>query len=278
MDDLSTNKTPSPREFTPDCTAYTINGNSDSVLIFIHGVGMNADVWQPQVERFSSAYKVITYDFLGHGESSMPNETPTLEDYVEQLHKLILHLDLTSLTLAGHSMGALISVAFSLKYPQLVNALIPINIVYSRSKEEQSRVLKRAQEVIESGEIGSIESTLERWFEGKNTSTEQSKIAKVGLWLSQAPAFGYGQAYRLFALSDEAFVNQLSQLRMPVLYLTGDDDPNSTPRMSEQMARLTPNGKFYSIKGEAHMMAFIAPEKANVAIEAFLNGVPQNDQ
>ena len=278
MEDLSTDQIPSPREFTPQRTAYTVNGRGKSVLIFIHGVGMNADVWQPQAECFGSDYQVISYDFLGHGESSMPSDAPTLEDYVEQLHKLTLHLGLRSIALIGHSMGALISVAFAIKYPKMVNALIPINIVYNRTKEERARVLKRAQEVIELGEIGNVEPALKRWFEGKNTPAEQSKIAKVGLWLSQSPPFGYGRAYRLFALSDQAFVNKLSQLTMPVLYLTGDDDPNSTPEMSEQMSKLTPQGKFHSIKGEAHMMAFIAAEKTNNRIETFLNGVSQNDQ
>ena len=58
---------------------------------------------------------------------------------------------------------------------------------------------------------------------------------------------------------------------MPVLYLTGDKDPNSTPRMSKQMAEMTPRGEFYSIDDEAHMMAYIAPEKVNAIIKRFLH-------
>jgi hypothetical protein len=41
--------------------------------------------------------------------------------------------------------------------------------------------------------------------------------------------------------------------------------------MSKKMAELTPRGEFYSIAKEAHMMAYIAPEKVNKIIEAFLN-------
>jgi len=270
MIDLGTDLTPLSRKFAADGSAYTVSGASLPALVFIHGVGMNADVWQSQVEHFSGSYQVITYDFLGHGESPMPNDNPTLDDYVEQLNRLVEHVGLSSFSLVGHSMGALLSVAFALKYPNKVQSLIPINIVFNRTQSEQGRVLQRAEQIIKSGEIGNTDQTLKRWFAGKNSAQELTKITKIKQWLANASPYGYGRAYRLFALSDKAFVNQLPLLTPPVLYLTGDDDLNSTPGMSEQMAELTPNGEFFSFTGEAHMMAYIAPKKINARIATFL--------
>ena len=51
--------------------------------------------------------------------------------------------------------------------------------------------------------------------------------------------------------------------------MTGEEDPNSTPAMSQQMAGETPNGSSKSIAGEAHMMSYIASEKVNPVIEQF---------
>ena len=271
MNDLSADKIINPREFTSDGTAYTVTGESTSTLIFIHGVGMNADVWLGQTEHFAKEYKIISYDFLGHGKSPMPSEDPILDEYVEQLYCLCNELQLASFSLVGHSMGALIGVAFALKYPSKINALIPINIVYNRTEKAQSRVLKRAEQVIASSEVGGIKQTLERWFSDKNSPKEKMKIAKIQQWLSVVSPYGYGRAYRLFALSDKVFMNKLSQLQMSVLYLTGDDDSNSTPEMSKKMAELTPRGEFYSIAKEAHMMAYIATEKTNKILGYFLN-------
>ena len=270
MIDLSTGLTPPSRKFAADGTAYTVSGASSPTLVFIHGVGMNADVWQSQLEYFSNSYQVIAYDFLGHGESPMPDDNPTLDGYVEQLNHLVEHVGVASFSLVGHSMGALLSVAFALKYPDKVQSLIPINIVFNRTQAEQNRVLQRAEQVIESGQIGSTAQTLKRWFEGKDSAEELIKIAKIKQWLTDVSPHSYGCAYRLFALSDKAFVNKLSLLTTPVLYLTGDDDPNSTAAMSKQMAELTPNGEFFSIAGEAHMMAYIAPIKVNIFIDTFL--------
>ena len=255
--------------YTKDGTAFKSYGDQPSPLIFIHGVGMRGDVWSPQVEYFSNDYQVITYDFLGHGESPLPPEEPVLDNYVEQLNNLLKHLGLSLISLVGHSMGALISVAFALKYPEKVKALVPINIAFNRSEEAQKGVLNRANQILQSNKILNIEQTLERWFKNKTSADDLKKIDKVRNWLGDTSPRGYGRAYRLFALSDKVFLNKLSRLRPPVLYLTGDEDPNSTPAMSQQMAQETPNGSSNSLTGEAHMMSYIAADKVNPIIEQF---------
>ena len=255
--------------YTKDGTAFKSYGNQHSPLIFIHGVGMRGDVWAPQVEYFSSDYQVITYDFLGHGESPLPTEEPILDDYVEQLNNLLKHLNLALISLVGHSMGALISVAFALKYPDKVKALVPINIAFNRSEEAQKEVLNRANKILQTKKILNIEQTLERWFKNKTSPDDLKRIDNVRNWLANTSPQGYGRAYRLFALSDKVFLNKLSRLRPPVLYLTGDEDPNSTPAMSQQMAEETPNGSSNSLIGEAHMMSYISADKVNPIIEQF---------
>lgn len=255
--------------YTKDGTAFKSYGDQPSPLIFIHGVGMRGDVWSPQVEYFSNDYQVITYDFLGHGESHLPPEEPVLDDYVEQLNSLLKHLNLSLISLVGHSMGALISVAFALKYPDKVKALVPINIAFNRSEEAQKGVLNRANQILQTNKILNIEQTLERWFKNKTSADDLKKIDKIRNWLANTSPQGYGRTYRLFALSDKVFLNKLSRLRPPVLYLTGDEDPNSTPAMSQQMAEETPNGSSNSLTGEAHMMSYIAANKVNPIIEQF---------
>ena len=258
-----------PTFYTEDGTAFKSYGDQASSLIFIHGVGMRGDVWSPQVEYFANDYQVITYDFLGHGESPLPPEDPILDHYVEQLNNLLKHLDLSLISLVGHSMGALISVAFTLRYPDKVKALVPINIAFNRSEEAQKGVLNRANQILQTNKILNIEQTLERWFKNKTSADDLKKIDKVRNWLANASPQGYGRAYRLFDLSDKVFLNKLSRLRPPVLYLTGDEDPNSTPAMSQQMAEETPNGSSNSLIGEAHMMSYIAADKVNPIIEQF---------
>ena len=264
--------------FNIDGTAYKIFGDRPPTLIFIHGVGMCGEIWQPQVEYFSKSYRVITYDFLGHGQSPLPKKKPTLDDYVEQLNNLVDSIGVSNFSLVGHSMGAIISVAFARKFPLKVNALVPLNIVFNRSKKAQKDVLMRANQILESNKILNIEKTLERWFKNNVSPSELNKIDKVRRWLKNTSPKGYGEAYRLFALSDKVFINNLYQLKLPVLYLTGSEDPNSTTLMSEQISQETPNSSSKSVNGEAHMMSYIAANKVNPIIEQFFTDITKKTE
>lgn len=272
MEDLEViNYSDTPSFFDKDGTAYKAFGDAPATLIFIHGVGMCKEIWQPQVEHFSKNYRVITYDFLGHGQSLLKKDKLTLEDYISQLYNLVNEIGVSNFSIIGHSMGALIAVAFALRYPEKVDTLIPINIVFKRTKKAQDDVIMRAKDVLKSQQIPNINQTLERWFKNKTSPYDLLKINNVQGWLKNTSPKAYSEAYYLFATSDRVFVNNLSNLQPPVLYLTGSKDPNSTSLMSEQMAQETPNGSSESIEGEAHMMAYISAKKVNPIIEYFLN-------
>ena len=272
MEDLEViNYSDTPSFFDKDGTAYKAFGDAPATLIFIHGVGMCGEIWQPQVEHFSKNYRVITYDFLGHGQSLLKKDKLTLEDYISQLYNLVNEIGVSKFSIIGHSMGALIAVAFALRYPEKVDTLIPINIVFKRTKKAQDDVIMRAKDVLKSQQIPNINQTLERWFKNKTSPYDLMKINNVQGWLKNTSPKAYSEAYYLFATSDRVFVNNLSNLQPPVLYLTGSEDPNSTSLMSEQMAQETPNGSSESIEGEAHMMAYISAKKVNPIIEYFLN-------
>ena len=272
MEDLEViNYSDTPSFFDKNGTAYKAFGNAPATLIFIHGVGMCKEIWQPQVEHFSKNYRVITYDFLGHGQSLLKKDKLTLEDYISQLYNLVNEIGVSNFSIIGHSMGALIAVAFALRYPEKVDTLIPINIVFKRTKKAQDDVIMRAKDVLKSQQIPNINQTLERWFKNKTSPYDLMKINNVQGWLKNTSPKAYSEAYYLFATSDRVFVNNLSNLQPPVLYLTGSEDPNSTSLMSEQMAQETPNGSSESIEGEAHMMAYISAKKVNPIIEYFLN-------
>ena len=271
MSDLRINNSDrSTSLFTKTNTHYSVYGSEGHCLIFIHGVGLCSEIWYPQVEYFSKKYMVVTYDFLGHGLTPPSSQTPTIKDYVEQLNDLVESLGISSFSLIGHSMGAIISVAFGLKYQDKVKCLIPLNIVYKRSLNARKEVLERANKILKTGQIGNIEQTLSRWFKNKTQPDQIIKVNMVRQLLLGASPKGYGDAYKLFAKSDYIFENLLGNLSMPVLYLTGGDDPNSNSKMSSEMAKESPKGLSKSIENEAHMMAFIAPEKVNMLIKNFL--------
>lgn len=50
---------------------YAVAGDGEPV-IFIHGFGLDSEMWAPQWPVFAERYRTIRYDLRGYGRSSLP--------------------------------------------------------------------------------------------------------------------------------------------------------------------------------------------------------------
>lgn len=240
------------------------------VVVLIHGVGMNAAVWAPQIEALARHFDVIAYDTLGHGGSSLPARDVQLEDYALQLRALLCALGVAKAALIGHSMGALIALEFALTHPEQASHVVAMNAVFRRTPEEKQAILGRAQQLDRAGDKVDWSSSIARWFGEPVPPHLRGSADRVRDLVASLDAEGYKRAYRLFAASDEAHADRLARLAVSALFLTGEEDPNSTPDMSRAMARLAPQGMAEILTGERHMMALTAPDAVNARLLAFL--------
>ncbi len=57
----------------PHGTAYDLTGPDGApVVVLVHGLGLNRAVWQWMIPDLAQRFRVLTFDFLGHGESPPP--------------------------------------------------------------------------------------------------------------------------------------------------------------------------------------------------------------
>ncbi|MBP2367428.1 alpha/beta fold hydrolase [Pseudonocardia parietis] len=84
---------------------YTDQGAGDPVVL-IHGWPLSGRSWESQVPALVDAgHRVITYDRRGFGRSSQPWDGYDYDTFADDLHALLVHLDLREVTLVGFSMG-----------------------------------------------------------------------------------------------------------------------------------------------------------------------------
>jgi non-heme chloroperoxidase len=84
---------------------YEDHGSGEPVLL-IHGYPLSGASWEKQLPVLLAAgRRVITYDRRGFGKSSQPTTGYSYDTFAEDLHKLVMHLELRDFTLAGFSMG-----------------------------------------------------------------------------------------------------------------------------------------------------------------------------
>lgn len=247
---------------TLGCTSFIEMGAGEPILL-IHGVGLNAESWGPQIEAFAASRRVIALDMLGHGASHPAPEGASLDDYIAQARRLLDDLNISSANVVGHSMGGLVAMGLAITKPQRVRRLAVLNSVFERDAAARDAVEARAA-AISPGM--SFEATLARWFEDQPSALRE----QVGQWLKFTHPESYAAAYRVFALSDRAFSGRLSAILCPAIFATGEFDPNSTPAMAEAMAAGAVRGRNAIIPGARHMMTLTHVEETNALISGLL--------
>ena len=76
------------------CIVGCIDRGAGEPLLLVHGVGLRAEAWQPQIDRFADRFRVIAVDLPGHGESTGLTGDPLLPAYVDWLDRVVTVLDL----------------------------------------------------------------------------------------------------------------------------------------------------------------------------------------
>ncbi|WP_322052883.1 alpha/beta fold hydrolase [Paraburkholderia bannensis] len=251
--------------------AHYLEQGSGEPLVLIHGVGMQAHAWYPQIDELSRDFRVIAVDMPGHGQSTALDAGAGLQQFVAWAVAFIEALDAGPVNLAGHSMGSLIAAGVAVTRPDLVKRVAVLNGVYRRTQQARDAVLQRAAE-LRSGTID-VQTPLKRWFNAEEA--QQVAAHKVESWLKSVDLAGYATAYTAFAKGDEVYADGWNTITCPALVLTGSDDPNSTPEMAQQMASAAHNGRAVVIEDERHMVNLTAPEAVNRALREWLSVTTQ---
>ncbi|OQM74234.1 alpha/beta fold hydrolase [Manganibacter manganicus] len=254
-----------PRSRTRHGAAYVERGEG-APLVLVHGVGMRLEAWAPQIAALASGHRVIAVDMPGHGASEQLAAAARLPDFVAWLGRFLDDLLLDAISIAGHSMGALIAGGAAASFGARIRRVALLNGVYRRGPAARAAVLERAK-AIRLGHID-VEGPLKRWFGDRERGTEACRLTRE--WLSGVDRQGYATAYAAFAEGDATYADAWPRITCPALFLTGEDDPNSTPAMAEAMAASTPCGVARIIAGHRHMVNLTAPEIVNGMLEEWL--------
>ena len=139
-------------------------------------------------------------------------------------------------------------------WSNLIPELQKMNAPYQRSDTAKAAVQSRANSIA-GDEALNFDATVERWFDSDATGISAAAKNCCEQWLNQLNITGYGQAYSAFAHHDGPNKTELETIRCPALFMTGGDEPNSTPAMSQAMASAVGQGEFHIVSNARHMMS-----------------------
>ena len=255
--------------FDPNQNCYLFNKKDTIPLVFIHGVGLDHQMWSYQVSYFNE-YSTLTYDLLGHGKTPWNKDKLTLKDFSNQLLELLDHLKIEKINLIGFSLGSLIALDFSSQFQKIIEKLILIGTTYKRSDEERSRVLDRYNQAKLNKPIS--KQALKRWFTDKYLEKNPNTYNLFMDILNKKPEDhrNFLKAYDLFANHYDNF-EAIKKIDRKTLVMTGSDDNGSTPTMSKELVKDLVNSTYIEIQNGKHLCSIECVDDVNMKIKNFIN-------
>ena len=255
--------------FDPNQNYYFFNKKDSIPIVFIHGVGLNHQMWDNQV-NYLNEFSILTYDLLGHGKTPCNKDKLSLKDFSYQLLRILDYLKIEKINLVGFSLGSLISLDFTSRFQNKVEKLILIGTTYKRSDQERSLVLDRYNQAKLNKPIS--RQALKRWFSDKYLDDNPKTYDLFMNILNKKPQDhnNFLKAYQLFANHYDDF-EAIKKIDRKTLVMTGSEDVGSTPTMSKELVKDLANSTYIEIKNGKHLCSIECEDDVNMNIKNFIN-------
>ena len=248
-------------------TFYILDKKTDVPIVFIHGVGLNHKIWEPQINVFENTF--LAYDILGHGKTPLDKENLSFDDFSNQLINLIDELNIRRIHLVGFSIGSLIARNFASKYSDRLESLILLCSIFKRTEKQQQIVKDRFELAKKSKSLS--KQALKRWFTDEYLEKNPNTYNKISSILEQNSMENFLKIYELFVNHKDD--EQFEKIKTKTLIMTGEGDIGSTPEMSINLSKVINNSNVKIISKGKHLCSIECADDVNMAIKKHI----QND-
>jgi pimeloyl-ACP methyl ester carboxylesterase len=259
---------------------YYEDHGSGSPVVLIHGWPLNGDAWEKQTSALLAAgHRVITYDRRGFGRSSKPGIGYNYDTFASDLNILLNTLDLTAVSLVGHSMGTGEITRYIGKYGTkrlrkavLIGTLGPYLVKTADNPEGiDASVFSGLKAGIKADRPATITQFLKNFYSvGGADGKLVSDLAIQANWTVAMGASPIGTLACIDAWLED-FRKDISRNDLPTMIIHGDDDralpADATSRRQAKMIR---GVKFIEIEGGSHGLLWTHAEEINTALVEFL--------
>jgi len=107
---------------------HYVDEGADQPMLMVHGNPTWSFYWRNLVLAFRDRYRVVVPDHIGCGLSDKPQDYPyRLSQHIENLVRLIEHLNLSDISLLVHDWGGAIGLGAALQVPDRVARIVLFN-------------------------------------------------------------------------------------------------------------------------------------------------------
>lgn len=231
-------------------------------LVFLHGSGDSAGVWQPLIDRLPE-YECVALDLPGHGalvERPGPAEMG-VDDYAVATHSELARRGLSGICLIGHSLGSAVALRMALEYPSRIASLVLIGA------GARLRVLPALLEEARVSPATAKEKLARMAFAPTHAAEVETRIAAIA---PVAP----GMLYRDLSACDRFdMMEDLGRIAQATLLIVGEEDQLTPPKYAVYLRDHLAAAQLMTISGAGHYVAIEAPDAVADAMKRWLTTI-----
>jgi pimeloyl-ACP methyl ester carboxylesterase len=227
-------------------------------VLLSHGYSATARMWEGQLDALSDEYRLIAWDMRGHGQTDSPDDAKAYSEAatVDDMAAVLDAAGVDKAVISGLSLGGYMSLAFNVKYPERVLALM----LFDTGPGYKNPV----------GREGWNETAIQRavTFEEKGLDA-LGRGAEVRI-AQHRSAQGLAHAARgMLAQFDSRIIESLPDIKVPTMVLVGENDQPFIGA-SQYMASKIPGAQLVTIPNAGHAANIDQPQAFNDAVRTFL--------
>jgi pimeloyl-ACP methyl ester carboxylesterase len=238
-------------------------GNGAAPVVFVHGVGVDGSVWDPQVTGIAAAgFRTMAVDLPGHGASEGP-ALHTIEDLAVWTAGFLDAVDVPRAHLVGHSMGALISLELAAVVPGRVASLALLGVAASMAVN--SELLAAAER-----NDGHGLDQMSQWMHARKPDGPSGWGPAETLALLERSEPGVVFSGLSACNNHGDVIVATAEVDAPTLLVLGGQDVMTRPQAASPIAEAIRDSRTIVVPGAGHMMMVERPQEVNTALLSFL--------
>ncbi|UOD81227.1 alpha/beta fold hydrolase [Paenarthrobacter ureafaciens] len=251
-------------------------GAGEQTLVLLNGTSGHIEAWTHNIRALAKKYKVIGYDYPGHGYSTLAEADLEIPDYEEHLLNLLDVLGLDKVHLLGESLGGWIAIKFAAHHPERLHTIVLSapggRMVASKSMDRVSPVSRKA---VEDPSYENVKARLQVVIHDPEQITDE--LVEVRRAIYGRPDFITSMEHIMaLQVPDIRARNQVTKedyaaIPVPALLVWTDHEPTGGVATGETLAAAIPDGEFALIRNAAHWPQWEDPTTFNEKALDFLS-------
>ncbi len=247
--------------------AFRIDGDAGKpVLVLANSIATSMNMWDGQIARFTEHFRVLRYDYRGHGDSDTPVGPYSTDRMGRDVAELLDSLQMDRVHFLGLSLGGVVGQWLGIHAPERINRLILSNTSSYLGPADQWNGLIASVLQVENLN-GFADMFINNWFPSPMIESESEMVAAFHKMVLATRAEGIGGSWA--AIRDMDLRRTAALISSPTLVIAGQHDTVTLPSHGELIAETVPNARLLMLPA-VHLPNVEYPDVFESAVLDFL--------